>query len=134
MYANPFVTATYTTVPTGWNVDFVLNADQNLGILYWIALNNTSTAVLSPNEWTIETNSRGIVWLPVGSNTVAPGGTLMGCSAILPYLPSQIPYYIRQSDNTMYYGVITTPEPSSIICLVVGCCGLVGLKLRKSSK
>ncbi|MBP6962862.1 MAG: PEP-CTERM sorting domain-containing protein [Armatimonadetes bacterium] len=84
-----------------------------------------SFGLTSPDGWYATVFTRYTDWMAAsGNDELPPGGTLVGCEATFPQLPTQIDYFVMQRavPSACYGTVVPTPvpEPSSLLALGPG--------------
>ena len=133
--ADPYVTATYTPIDSGYRLEFVIYLDQWHGSLYGWGLYTTEIADLAaPIGWQAGTDIRKTNWDSLSPEyDVPPGGILRGSAGTFTVLPATLDYFTRMTLGGTQGTVIPVPvpEPSSLLALAGGAAGLGGLAVRR---
>jgi len=136
-YADPYVTATYSPLQSGYRLDFILHTDALNGSRGWGLTTTEITDLAAPFGWDAWTDERQTEWYPQSPDFyVPPNGVLSGSSGTFTTLPTQLYYFVRLTGPGIgtYDGTLTpiaVPEPSSLLALAGGLTGLGGLALRR---
>ena len=136
--ADPFVTATYAPLQSGYRLEFVVYADSLRGFSGW-GLNTTALTDLAfPPNWAGGVGIRSTEWYTLlgPEYYIPPGGVLRGCAATSAEQPGPMDYFVRQTGEgeSAYYGTVVPtliPEPTSLLALAAGVVAVAGLALRR---
>jgi len=125
VWSDPYVTATYAQVNSGYRLDFTLHMeDQIYGeAIGWGLFAVGFSNLAAPSGWVAGADYRHTEWYTlVPEYYVTAGGTLCGCSAVSQTLPASLDYFIRNTGQGpgTFFGTLTPapiPEPSSLLAL-----------------
>ena len=140
----PYVTATYTPVPLGYRLDFVVHNTHSEGFVASFQIDAPADAGLeSPAGWqgfawrdTPPWPSYTDWWYTAPEYTIPPGNSLGGFSGEFVNLPPQVSYSLGllYSVPGVYYGTVVPvpiPEPSALTAVAAGLAMLGGLRLKR---
>ena len=128
---NPYVTATYRPLASGYRVEFTVhNTVTGNTIGMWNASTSDGWDVSQPLGWDMSQDFREVRWhTDVIGRDIPSGGSLGGFGFTTQSIPAAIGWWILA--DTGYAGSVTpqlAPEPSALLALVGGL-GALGLPM-----